>query len=123
MKVYRYEHIDDGLGPFRCKKYTDDFSFNPFKKHLVPIFQEEFRKFVSKLPEWNGLNLSPYLFGMGSLDELYDLLVYPKEQMIVAGFVVAVYEVDGDFCVLSDGQVMFNKEKAKKLVKDVEVVL
>lgn len=114
MKVFRYEHEVDGLGPFQCAKYKYDWLFNPFKNHRSPYDFKEYEDFVKDKPNWMGLARSNYIFGMQSLESLFDLLRFSKEEMTTYGFVVAVYDVKEDFVCFPDGQVMFNKNLVQK---------
>jgi len=115
MKIYRFEHIEDGEGPFCCKKFLKS-DFNPFIKHNGPHSFDEYHDFTkSKGNKWTGLSGSPYFFGMKSLSTLLGLLRVQEQVMYDKGFVIAVYDAEEDLVTFPDGQVMFNKEKARRV--------
>lgn len=120
MKIFRFEDAD-GFGPISNTADYLDF----FKHHKGPTGFKCYREFTDTKPDWMGIRREGYFFGMVSMEALMSLLVkheYVKE-LEHYGYTIKEYETDEDYLVFPDGQVMFKKAKAKKLVEKEETVL
>lgn len=107
MRIFRVEHIVEGFGPL-CSKGCQ---FHGFDWNSVFDFHfgvNEFADFDEKMPD--GIQ-EHHFFGYSSCEKLTKML-HMKETLDDMGFVLAVYETD-DFVLFQDGQVVFEKEKAK----------
>lgn len=112
MLVYRYEHIELGVGPlcgetdFNWIRWihdhaspNEDFAYVEFTKALT------YPPFEYRHPD--------YFFAFNSLERMKAILKEGAEEALYKNdFMLYVYDLEEDYVVLEDGQVFFNKKKA-----------
>ena len=117
MIIYRLEHIDTGVGPFvqTLKNLPDRWLYS----HDAPMdssspCHQEYLEWIEKVTPG-----SPYLptcmkFGFNSLQKLIDCFIGYRE---FPELHIMEYQIDTsyeeDYCVLSDGQVIFSEVISK----------
>lgn len=111
IRVYRWEHKELGIGPlcgetnFRWKCW--------FREHKGPWEDDAFEAYRCSIPE-----LPSQLFYAWSCLPLLLANMYEdaEEALEEAGFELTEWEVDeGDFVLMTDGQVAFLKHKARRI--------
>ena len=117
LKVYRFEHKYIGCGPL-CGETS--FSWQTyFKDHDCPRDDVGFPDFERSVKHRDSITDDdhPYFFfGALNLDWLLNLLRHgAEEELEFFDFELMEYEVTEDYYVLGDGQVYFNKSKAKRV--------
>ncbi len=116
MKLYRYEHVDTGLGPL-CGEHELNWC-KAFDCHRAPMDFVEFVDFAESVG-WDHRQYrtdTKYRFGSVSFDRLMDL-VKNEKYLLKEGFVLYEYEVEEEFCVFDDWQIVFNRDKIVSRVK------
>lgn len=117
LKVYRFEHKYIGCGPL-CVETS--FRWNVyFKDHQAPCETDafnDFEKFVKNRDDVEDRNHPEFFFGANNLDWLLSLLRSGAEEALEEyDFELMEFEVTDDYFVFDDGQVYFNKSKAKRV--------
>lgn len=117
LKVYRFEHTEIGCGPL-CAETS--FPWNRFfRDHTSPCELEifnDFERFVKNRDDVVERNHPDFFFGANDLDWLLSLLRTGAEEALeLNDFELMEFEVTEDYLVLDDGQVYFNKSKAKRV--------
>ncbi len=116
MKLYRYEHVDTGLGPL-CGEHAINWRC-VFDTHSAPMWFSEFIEFADMVG-WDHrkyLPNTPYRFGSISFDKMMDLVI-DEEAIKKHGFVLYEYEVEEEFCVFDEWQIVFNRDKIVSRVR------
>lgn len=113
MRVFRWQHTEHGFGPL-CG-HTDFHWGDNFKDHNYPSEDEAFVSFFGYVTKDE--QMEPYFFGWNSLELLVgNMFTGAEEALEAAGFELTEWEVSEDFIVLEDGQVVFNRSKALKII-------
>ena len=120
MQVYRWEHKVKGHGPL-CGLSVFDWRLC-FLEHAAPNEFLVFREFVKKIPYtykdivFNTYKFyDAYFFAWDNLDKLIENLVDGAEDVLEShDYELMTYELHTDYLELPDGQVFFNKLKAKR---------
>lgn len=108
-KIYRVEHITNGLGPYSQKKESEFFHHEMVEDHSSgrshPSLSQDFSiNNISYL-------IKNFIFGFTSQEKLLDWFGVYFEDLIKMGFQVKVYEVKSEDIIYSKSgkQCMFRK--------------
>lgn len=111
MRVYRWQHKESGFGPL-CGETSFNWEFN-FKHHKFPCYDEGYNQFTKFFSEDK---MEEYFFAWDSIENFLEVMEDGAEEALEEwGFEFTEWEVEEDFVVLKDGQVLFNRAKAVRI--------
>lgn len=113
LKVYRFEHVEDGVGPL-CGKILHRFEWEQmFYEHMFPCYDDDFVDFCGGRPGLEDGDRDEYVFGWDDLEKVVAFIKPGAEEILESnGFELMEYEVHKDYVIMKDGQVCFNKKIA-----------
>lgn len=117
LKVYRFEHVEKGVGPLCAKVNMGPYRWDDlFHNHSFPCEDENFIEFERRIIGLGDWDRPEYVFAWDDLDKLLRVLRIGAEPILDRyGFELMEYEIKEDFVVMDDGQVCFNKLLAKRV--------
>lgn len=120
MKVYRLEHPKSGKGPFT--QYVEGLDLSWLDSHYPPMdhcspVHHEYLCWIDKItPGYTDLPHCCY-FAFTTLDQLKRCFRgYEKHSQLSLMEYVICTESEEDFCIFSDGQVIFSEVISKRII-------